>query len=95
VRAFVRGAEFVKEQPDRAAEIASPYIGIHSRFIREALRRNLPRVDAIRNRGAIDRILALMVRLGYVDRIPSGFTDLSFLDAVQSAPIGTPHGESA
>jgi NitT/TauT family transport system substrate-binding protein len=95
VRAFVRGVEFVKEQPDRAAEIASPYIGIHPRFIREALRRNLPRVDAIRNRAAIDRILALMVRLGYVDRIPSGFTDLSFLDAVQSAPIGTPHGESA
>jgi ABC-type nitrate/sulfonate/bicarbonate transport system substrate-binding protein len=94
VRAFVRGAERVREEPDRAAEIAARYIGIHPRFIREALRRNLPRVEAIRNRAAMDRILALMVELGYVDRVPSGFADLSFLDAARSTPIGTTGGGS-
>jgi len=85
VRAFVRGAACVRERPDEAAAVASRYIGIHERFIREALDRNLPDVDAIRNEEAIGEILALMVELGYVDDVPSGFIDLSFLDAAVPA----------
>ncbi len=85
VRAFVRGAAFVTEQPGRAAEIASRYIGINSRFILEALQRNRPDVNAVRNSAAMDRILELMLELKYIDRKPDGFLDLSFLDAAQAS----------
>jgi NitT/TauT family transport system substrate-binding protein len=81
VRGFVRGVEFVRANPDEAAEIGSRYIGVNARFIREAFDRNVPRADAIRNREPMDAILGLMVSLGYLDRAPSDFVDLSFLDA--------------
>jgi ABC-type nitrate/sulfonate/bicarbonate transport system substrate-binding protein len=85
VRAFVRGAELVRAEPDRAADIASRYIGINARFVLAALDRNLPRPDALRNERAIAEILGLMSELGYVERPPEGFIDLSFLDAVDGA----------
>ena len=84
VRAYVRAAEFVQQKPDQAAEIASPYIGINPRFIREAFDHNLPNVDAIRNEKAMNDVMQLMVDLEYLDAIPSGFKDLSFLDAAQA-----------
>ncbi len=80
VRAFVRGARFVQEEPQETAEIAARYIGVHERFIEQALARNAPDVDAIRNDTAMEQVLALMVRLGYVESPTSGFVDLSFLD---------------
>jgi len=83
VRAFVRGADFVHQHPDRSAEIASRYIGINSSFIRDALRINPPNVDAIRNQAAMDNILALMKDLNYIDHLPTEYLDLSFLDAAQ------------
>lgn len=86
VRAFVRGAEFVSTEPDRAAEIASKYIGINERFIHQALEHNVPDVNAIRNQKAMNGILDLMAELGYIDAAPSGFMDLSFLDAATSQP---------
>ncbi len=49
VHAFVRGERFTKDHPAEAAEIASRYIGVNSRFITEALRANRPDVNAIRN----------------------------------------------
>jgi ABC-type nitrate/sulfonate/bicarbonate transport system substrate-binding protein len=84
VRGFVRGAEAVRDEPDRAAEIASRYIGINERFIRGALEHNVPDVNAIRNHEAMAEVLRLMAELGYVDGIPEGFMDLSFLDAATS-----------
>jgi len=87
VRAFVRGADFVRRQPDRAAEIAARYIGIHERFIRDALRKNFPNVDAIRNQPAMDQILALMKELDYIDDIPVEYSDLTFLNAAQKMSI--------
>ena len=83
VRGFVRGAGFVRQQPDRSAEMASRYIGIHSKFIRAALERNQPNLDALRNHGAMSQILQLMVELGYVEKVAKGFADLTFLDAAQ------------
>jgi ABC-type nitrate/sulfonate/bicarbonate transport system substrate-binding protein len=83
VRAFVRGAEFVRTSPERAAAIASRYIGINHRFVHEALDHNLPEVNAIRHQQPIDEILELMAERGYVEEVPSGFMDLSFLDAAQ------------
>jgi ABC-type nitrate/sulfonate/bicarbonate transport system substrate-binding protein len=80
VRAFVRGARFVAESPAETAAIAAPYIGVGERFIEYALGRNAPDVFAIRNEWAMEEILALMVRLGYVKRAPSGFADQRFLD---------------
>jgi ABC-type nitrate/sulfonate/bicarbonate transport system substrate-binding protein len=84
VRAFVRGAAFVHQHPDQAAEMAARYIGIHSRFIRAALDKNQPNLDALRNHAAMDQILALMADLGYVEGVCSGFSDLSFLDSAQA-----------
>src|SRR5690606_28950273 len=81
VRGFVRATRFVAEHPAESAEIASRYIGVDARFIASALERNRPHPDAIRNQSAMDEILSLMVRLGYLERIPSGYADLSFLDA--------------
>jgi ABC-type nitrate/sulfonate/bicarbonate transport system substrate-binding protein len=93
VRAFVRGAEFVRQQPDRAAEIASRYIGINPRFIRAALDNNQPNLDALRNGAAMTEILQLMSELGYVEGMPSGFRDLTFLDAAQARLIEAAVGE--
>ena len=83
--AFVRGAHFVQEMPDEAAEIAAEYIGMNPVFIREALRKNLPNLDALRNQEAMDHVLTLMQTLGYVDGRPQHFMNLSFLDTAQAA----------
>jgi len=80
VRAFIRGAGFVHDSPEESAAIAYRYIGIHPRFIHQALLRNRPIVDAIRNREAMDSILLLMIKLGYLKRKPCDYMDLTFLD---------------
>ena len=84
VGAFARGADFVRQEPAEAARIAADYIGVHPRFILKALQQNQPSVDAIRNVEAMRGVMTLMQKLGYVDRRPENFTDLSFLDAVQA-----------
>lgn len=82
IRAFVRGVTFVKENPDESAQVASRYIGINVGFIRKALNVNKPDMDAIRNKQAMDGVLSLMKKLGYIDKIPTNFSDLTFLDKV-------------
>jgi ABC-type nitrate/sulfonate/bicarbonate transport system substrate-binding protein len=84
VGAFARAAEFVRQDPSEAARIAADYIGLHPRFILKALQQNQPDVDAIRNVEAMRSVMTLMQKLGYVDRRPENFTDLSYLDAVQA-----------
>ena len=80
VKAFVRGALFVRQNPEESAQIASPYIGINVEFIRNALKHNQPDVDAIRNTNAMDTVLSLMMKLGYIKKYPVNYIDLSFLD---------------
>jgi NitT/TauT family transport system substrate-binding protein len=81
VNAFTRAARHVAEQPADAAEVAADYIAIRPSIIRKALDANLPRVDAIRSRGAMDTIVGEMVRLGYLPHAPSvPFVDTRFLD---------------
>ncbi|MBE0425202.1 MAG: ABC transporter substrate-binding protein [Nitrospirae bacterium] len=80
VKAFVRGAIFVRDNPDESAEISSGYIGISVRFIRDALNVNRPDVDAIRNRKAMENVLSLMMKLGYIEKLPTNYSDLTFLD---------------
>jgi ABC-type nitrate/sulfonate/bicarbonate transport system substrate-binding protein len=80
VNAFVRGATSALEQPAEAARVAARTIGIDPGFIAKALARTPPDPGAIRHTDAMDQILALMVRLGYVDRAPEDFVDLRFLD---------------
>jgi NitT/TauT family transport system substrate-binding protein len=89
VRAFARGAAFVGQNPEEASEIASRYIGVNSQFIREALRKNQPDVDALRNNKAMEEILCLMLELGYIDRVPSNYMDLTFLDKITTSPSPT------
>lgn len=84
VQGFVRGARFVLEKPDESSEIAYKYIGVHSKFIRQALERNRPNVDAIRNEEAMDHVLSLMLRLGYIKTKPKDYKDISFLTKAQS-----------
>lgn len=85
VDAFVRGARHVQQNPDDAAECAAKYIGMSAAFIRSALKRNLPNLDALRNQAAMDRVMTLMQELGYVSRRPQHFMNLSFLDKAQAA----------
>jgi ABC-type nitrate/sulfonate/bicarbonate transport system substrate-binding protein len=85
VRAFARGMSFVGERPDEAAEIASAYIGVHPRFIRAALRANHPRLDGIRNRDAMEKVLSLMKRLRYLADGPGDFVDTRFIDRITGA----------
>jgi len=84
VIAFVRGTLFVKTNPDESSDIASGYIGINPRFIRQALNVNWPDANAIRNSKAMDDVLSLMIKLGYIDKMPSGYSDLKFLDKAAS-----------
>ena len=88
VAAFAQGAEFVETNPAEAAAIAEPYIGIHRNFIERALEHNRPSVHAISNRDAMDAILTLMMELGYIDEMPTGYADLSYLEAVR--PVAQP-----
>lgn len=80
VNAFVRGAAFVQASPDESSEIASRYIGVNPRFIREALNVNKPDIHAIRNETSMQAILSLMRELGYLKKIPTQYVDLRFLD---------------
>lgn len=85
VDAYVEAATFVNQHPDEAAEIGAPFIGVHPRMVRRALRANRPNVDALRNTEIMETILRLMQKLGYVDAIPRNFADLSFLDRAQKS----------
>ena len=84
VKAFVRAARLIHKQPEEAAEIAHRYIGVDPRFIAHALEKNQPQVDAVRNDRAMEQVLTLMLQLGYLKKIPTGFRDLSFLDKAVS-----------
>lgn len=80
VTAFVRGARDVVSNPDEAGEIAADYIGLGASHIKAALRKNLPNVNALRNDEAMQRVMDLMLSLGYVARRPQQFIDMQFLD---------------
>jgi ABC-type nitrate/sulfonate/bicarbonate transport system substrate-binding protein len=85
VRAYVRGAEHVRSNPDDAAEVAARWIGVAPDVVRRAFRSNRPDVRALHNAEAMDRVLDLMASLGYVRRKPTGFVDLTFLDEALAA----------
>jgi len=89
VNAFVQGARFVREQAQESARIASRYIGIHPRFIEAALSANCPDVNAIRNSKAMEEVLLLMQKLGYITKMPSNYLDLAFLDNAEASSSGT------
>ena len=80
VKAFLRGAMFVHENPGESSTIAHHYIGVHPRFIQKALLVNKPNVNGIRNDAAMNKVLSLMLKLGYIDRLPTQYRDLTFLD---------------
>lgn len=85
VRAYVKGADFVKENPDESSQIASKFIGISADIIRKSLDANRPNVDSLRNTEAMNKIINLMKQLGYVEEDSSQYLDLSFLDEVRAA----------
>jgi NitT/TauT family transport system substrate-binding protein len=84
VNAYVRAIDFVRGNPDEAADVAAPIIGVHADIIRRALRANQPHADAIRHTASMARVLELMQKLGYVQAIPAGYADLRFLDRAQA-----------
>jgi ABC-type nitrate/sulfonate/bicarbonate transport system substrate-binding protein len=85
VDAYLRGADFVEASPDESAQIAEKYIGVDSRIIRKALDVNRPNPNAIRNQTAMDQVIGLMIKRGYIDRPPTRYKDLSFLDKAMSS----------
>ena len=70
----------VAETADEAAAIAARFIGIDTGFIRKALDRNRPEVTAIRNAHAVEEILGLMRRLGYMNAQPGDIFEFGFLE---------------
>ncbi|MEY2538986.1 MAG: sulfonate transport system substrate-binding protein [Verrucomicrobiota bacterium] len=90
VNAYVEACAFVSENPDQAAEIAAPFIGVSPEIVRRALHANRPDVNAIRNVKAMEQVLTLMQKLGYIREIPRHYADLRFLDRAQqriTAPV--------
>jgi ABC-type nitrate/sulfonate/bicarbonate transport system substrate-binding protein len=80
VRAYVRAVDWVNAEPDSAAELAAPLIGVKAAVVAAAIRANPPRVDGVRNLEVMRRILAFMQTLGYVRDVPDGFVDLRFME---------------
>jgi NitT/TauT family transport system substrate-binding protein len=80
VNAHIQAVTFVQEKPDETAKIAEHYIGISHHIIRKALQNNAPSVNAICNTDAMQKILNLMQKLGYIDRIPYNYINLSFIN---------------
>lgn len=89
VSAHLRGVAAVREQPEDCAAIAAKYIGISKEMILHSFASNRPDAHAIRNRDAMDRILDLMLRLGYIRNKPERYLDLRFMDRLADpAPVG-------
>jgi ABC-type nitrate/sulfonate/bicarbonate transport system substrate-binding protein len=86
VNVYVEACAFVRDHPDEAAEIGAPFIGVHADIVRRALRANQPDVNAIRNAEAMNRVLELMQRLGYVRELPRNYANLQFLNRAQKTP---------
>jgi hypothetical protein len=59
--------------------------GLSPEIIRKALNANRPNPDAIRNLAAMDQVIGLMIQRGYIDKAPSGYKDLSFLDKAEAS----------
>jgi len=87
ITAFVLGARFVDSDQEQSAEIASCYIGVAPEFIRGALIHNRPNVRALSNEGAMNDVIDLMLKMGYVADWPTrGYKDLSFLEKAMTSP---------
>jgi hypothetical protein len=80
VSAYLRAAQFVETSIEEAAEISAKYIGLSPEIIRKALKVNRPNVNAIRNQAAMDQVIQLMIKRGYIERPPTRYKDLSFMD---------------
>jgi NitT/TauT family transport system substrate-binding protein len=87
VRAYIRAASYVNEQPIEASDLAAPLIGVRASYIAAAIQANPPAVYGVRNAGTMRTILAFMTSLGYMNEIPEGFVDLRFMDAVASDAV--------
>jgi len=46
-------------------------------------------VNAIRNSKAMEEVLLLMQKLGYITKMPSNYLDLAFLDNAEASSSGT------
>jgi NitT/TauT family transport system substrate-binding protein len=83
VRAYIGAAALVDEKPDEAARIGAQFIGVDPRMVRDALRVNRPNVNAIRNTEAMQQVIRLMQKLGYVREVSGNYVNLRFLDRAQ------------
>jgi ABC-type nitrate/sulfonate/bicarbonate transport system substrate-binding protein len=81
----MRAARHVETNRDEAARIGAKYIGLNPEIIRKVLNANRLNPDAIRNQAAMDQVIGLMVERGYIDKAPSGYKDLKFLDKAEAS----------
>jgi NitT/TauT family transport system substrate-binding protein len=80
VNAFVAASRFIERDPLESSKIAAHYIGIDSRFIRTALDRCRPNLQALSNSASMNDIIGLMLRLGYLTEPPTRrYYDAGFL----------------
>jgi len=85
VGAYLRAARFVDNEPGESAEIASRFIGVSAAIIGKALAVNRPDPRAILNQDAMDRIIELMIKRGYLQVPPKAYKDLSYLEKASAA----------
>lgn len=84
VKAYVKGDALVEEDPSEAARIGADYIGVNAKFIENALQSNRPSVNALQDPQPRNEILQLMKEMGYIDRIPEDYCELSFLEEART-----------
>lgn len=84
VNAFVAATDFVNTHPADAAAMAHRYIGVNPEHIEKALGNNRPNVNAVRHQRVMDELVDMMLDLGYLEKSPTGYCDLRFLDHAQS-----------
>lgn len=87
VNAYVEATQFVHEKPQQAGLAAEKYIGVRADFIASSLAANRPDINAIRNTGSMEMILYFMQKLGYIEELPTDFSNLSFLDQAQMRAV--------
>lgn len=85
VDCYVQAGDFVRQHSVEAARQSADYMHVSPELLTRALSVNLPDPRAISNQAACRRILDLMKELGYIEALPTDYSDLSFLERALAA----------
>lgn len=82
LEALKEANNFIHEEPRKAAEFGSKYIGINADVTEKALEKDKPKIDIRDSKEAMDGVINKMIELGYVSSKPEKFYDFSYLEKV-------------